>query len=72
MLEELEFDEWAVVNMGNTQYDLNIFPDEHGDLCVTLYPLEYRKDGTAFPNTLNAVAGGKLEIYSLKRIKDGI
>ena len=78
-LEELEFDEWSVVYMGDTAYELNIFPNEHGELCVTVYPMKMTMQtssgGTevqAQVDTLNPVAGGKLDIFSLKRIKEGL
>tara|TARA_E500000081_G_scaffold154806_1_gene192974 strand:- start:274 stop:522 length:249 start_codon:yes stop_codon:yes gene_type:complete len=79
-LEELEFDEWAIVYMGDTQYELNIFPNEHGELCVTVYPMKMTMKKTASGgtevqaqvDTLNPVAGGSLDIFSPKRIKEGI
>lgn len=71
-LHELEFDEWSVVYMGDTDYELNIFPNEHGELCVTVYPIKMNIKGTPEVDTLNPVASGKLDIFSLKRIKEGI
>tara|TARA_B100000497_G_C7695731_1_gene424827 strand:+ start:2159 stop:2383 length:225 start_codon:yes stop_codon:yes gene_type:complete len=71
-LHELEFDEWSVVYMGDTDYELNIFPNEHGELCVTVYPIKMNIKGKPEADTLNPVAGGKLDIFSLKRIKEGI
>ena len=72
MLEEHEIDEWSVVYLGNTGYDLNIFSNEHGELCVTVYPIKMKSTGTPEVDTLNPVASGKLDIFSLKRIKEGI
>lgn len=71
-LEEHEIDEWSVVYLGNTAYDLNIFSNEHGELCVTVYPIKMKSTGTPEVDTLNPVASGKLDIFSLKRIKEGI
>ena len=71
-LEEHDIDEWSVVYMGNTDYDLNIFSNEHGELCVTVYPIKMNIKGDAEADTLNPVAGGKLDIFSLKRIKEGL
>ena len=66
-LEELEFDGWSVVYMGDTDYELNIFPNEHGELCVTVYPIKMNIKGKPEVDTLNPVAGGSLDIFSLKR-----
>jgi len=71
-LEEHEIDEWSVVYMGNTDYDLNIFSNEHGELCVTVYPIKMNIKGNPEVDTLNPVASGKLDIFSLKRIKEGL
>ena len=72
MLEEHEIDEWSVVYLGNTGYDLNIFSNEHGELCVTVYPIKMKSTGTPEVDTLNPVASGKLDIFSLKRIKENL
>ena len=71
-LEENEIDEWSVVYMGNTDYDLNIFSNEHGELIVTVYPIKMNIKGNPEVDTLNPVASGKLDIFSLKRIKEGL
>ncbi len=74
-LEEQEFDEWTSIRLGDTSYDVNVWPDEHGNLRVAIYPLEKVKKYTAThyqADTLNPVATGKLDILDLKRIKEGI
>ena len=78
-LHEYEFDEWAGVYLGDTQYELNIFPNEHGELIVTVYPMRPRDpiyinagESDVEVDTLNPVASGKLDIFSLKRIKEGV
>ncbi len=72
-LEEQEFDEWTSILLGGTSYDLNVWPDEHGNLRVAIYPLEKVRNATHWQtDTLNPVATGKLDILDLKRIKEGI
>ena len=80
-LEEQEFDEWTSILLGGTSYDLNVWPDEHGNLRVAIYPLEKVRAGKhRLPsndthwqtNTLRPVATGKLDILDLKRIKEGL
>tara|TARA_B100001094_G_C17581064_1_gene507417 strand:- start:56 stop:280 length:225 start_codon:yes stop_codon:yes gene_type:complete len=71
-LEEHEVDEWSIVYLGNTDYELNIFSNEHGELCVTVYPIKLNSKGDAEVDVLNPVASGKLDIFSLKRIKENL
>lgn len=71
-LEEQEFDDWTSIQLGDTSYDLNVWPDEHGNLRVAIYPLQKVNDRHYQADTLNPVATGTLNILNLKRIKEGI
>ena len=72
-LEEQEFDEWTGIQLGGTCYDVNVWPDEHGNLRVAIYPLIDKDNSlTCQTDTLNPVATGTLDILDLKRIKEGI
>ena len=71
-LQEHEIDEWAVVCLGSTEYELNVFSNERGELCVTIYPMKLNIKGDVEVDTLNAVASGKLDIFSLQRIMEGV
>ena len=70
-LEEHDIDEWASISLGYAQYDINVFFMD-GELCATIYPLKKDDNGYLQCDTLNPVASGKLDIFSLKRIKENL